>query len=178
MSKEIWCTLGPSSLNDRVIKRLEELGVSLFRLNLSHTKLDEVAEILEYIQTRTNVPVCLDTEGAQIRTSDLAAGKIVVRENSTIRVHYNRVPGDASNFNLHPEYIAKQLKVGDLLKIDAEVLAQVVTVESELVVLWVLNSGEIGPNKAVTVLERDIAMPAMTEKDRQALVIGDRKSVV
>jgi pyruvate kinase len=177
MSKEIWCTLGPSSLNDRVIGRLEELGVSLFRLNLSHTKLEKVAEILEYIQTRTKVPVCLDTEGAQVRTSDLAGGKVVVRENSTIRVHYQRVPGDANDLNLHPDYIAKQLVAGDLLKIDAEVLAQVVAVESDWVVLWVLNGGEIGQNKAVTLLERDVEMPAMTEKDKQALAIGKKMGV-
>jgi len=37
MGNEIWRTLGPASLNDRVISWLEELGVSLFRLNLSHT---------------------------------------------------------------------------------------------------------------------------------------------
>src|SRR5574341_2668058 len=177
MSKEIWCTLGPSSLNDRVIGRLEELGVSLFRLNLSHTKLEKVAEIVEFIQTRTKVPVCLDTEGAQVRTSDLAGGKAVVRENSIIRVHYQRVPGDAGDLNLHPDYIAKQLVVGDLLKIDAEVLAQVVAVESDWVVLWVLNGGEIGQNKAVTLLERDVEMPAMTAKDKQALAIGKKMGV-
>jgi pyruvate kinase len=177
MSKEIWCTLGPSSLNDRVIGRLEELGVSLFRLNLSHTKLEKVAEILEYIQTRTKVPVCLDSEGAQVRTSELAGGKVVVRENEAIRVHFRRVPGDAGDLNLHPDYIAKQLVAGDLLKIDAEVLAQVVAVESDWVVLWVLNGGEIGQNKAVTLLERDVEMPALTEKDRQALTIGRKMGV-
>ncbi len=177
MSKEIWCTLGPSSLNDRVIGRLEELGVSLFRLNLSHTKLEKVAEIVEFIQTRTKVPVCLDSEGAQVRTSDLAGGKVVVRENNTIRIHFQRVPGDAADMNLNPENIAKQLEVGDLLKIDAEVLTQVVAVESECVVLWVLNGGEIGQNKAVTVLERDLVMPAMTDKDRQALALGNKMGV-
>ncbi len=177
MSKEIWCTLGPTSLNDRVIGRLEEIGVSLFRLNLSHAKLDKVAEIVEYVQTRTEVPICLDTEGAQIRTSSLVAGKVIARENSTIRVHYQRVPGDANDLNLHPDYIARQLKIGDLLKIDAEVLGQVIALESEWVVLWVLNGGEIGQNKAVTLLERDIDMPAMTEKDRQALTIGRKMGV-
>jgi len=177
MSKEIWCTLGPASLNDRVIGRLEEFGVSLFRLNLSHTKLEKVAEIVEFIQTRTKVPVCLDSEGAQVRTSDLAGGKVVVRENNTIRIHFKRVPGDATDMNLNPENIAKQLEVGDLLKIDAEVLAQVTAIESEWVVLWVLNGGEIGQNKAVTVLERDLIMPAMTEKDRKALAIGNKMGV-
>jgi len=177
MSKEIWCTLGPSSLNDRVIGRLEELGVSLFRLNLSHTRLEKVAEIVEFIQTRTKVPVCLDSEGAQVRTSDLVGGKVVVRENNAIRIHFKRVPGDAGDMNLNPENIARQLEVGDLLKIDAEVLAQVTAVENEWVVLWVLNGGEIGQNKAVTVLERDLIMPAMTAKDRKALAVGNKMGV-
>lgn len=177
MSKEIWCTLGPASLNERVIGRLEELGVSLFRLNLSHTKLEKVAEIVEYVQTHTPVPLCLDSEGAQVRTSSLAAGKVNVRENSIIRVHYHRVPGDASDLNLHPDYIAQQLRIGDLLKIDAEVLAQVIAIESEWVVLWVLNGGEINQNKAVTILERDVDMPAMTEKDRHALALGRKMGV-
>jgi pyruvate kinase len=172
MSKEIWCTLGPSSLNDRVIGRLEDLGVSLFRLNLSHTRLDRVAEILEYIQSRTMVPVCLDTEGAQVRTTELAAGKAMLREGALVRVHYRRIPCDASDLNLHPDCVATQLRIGDLLKIDAEVLAQVVGIEDQWVLLSLLHGGEIGQNKAVTLLGRDIELPALTEKDCQALAIG------
>ncbi len=44
MNKEILCTLGPASMNDLVISRLEDLGVTLFRINLSHTPLDDVAD--------------------------------------------------------------------------------------------------------------------------------------
>ena len=75
MATDIWCTLGPASLNDRVIARLEELGVSLFRLNLSHTRVEDLPAILDFIRSRTRVPVSLDTEGAQIRTAELVAGK-------------------------------------------------------------------------------------------------------
>jgi pyruvate kinase len=160
-----------------VLTRLVELGVSLFRLNLSHTKVSKLKEILEYIQSRTNVPVCLDTEGAQVRTGDFAEGKITVLENSTLRVPFHRVSGDSGNLNLYPEEIARQLIVGDLLKIDAEVLAQVVAIENDCVVLWVLNGGEIGQNKAVSLLERDLTMPAVTEKDKQALRIGNEMGI-
>src|SRR3990172_4057199 len=177
MGSEIWCTLGPASLNDRVIHRLEDLGVSLFRLNLSHTKIELLEGILDFIQARSAVPVSLDTEGAQIRTAELATGKIVVREAGTVRVHHEPVPGDAAAFNLHPHGIARQLLVGDLLKIDAEVLTQVIGIESDSVVMRVLHGGEIGQNKAVTVLERELVMPAMTEKDRRAIAIGMRKGV-
>ena len=39
MKKEIICTLGPASMNEKIIKRFEEIGVDLFRINLSHTRL-------------------------------------------------------------------------------------------------------------------------------------------
>ena len=42
--------------------------------------------------------------------------------------------------------------------------------------LWILNGGTIGASKAITVLERDIELPPLTEKDRQAIEIGNRGS--
>jgi pyruvate kinase len=177
MATDIWCTLGPASLNDRVIARLEELGVSLFRLNLSHTRVEDLPGILDFIRARTRVPVSLDTEGAQIRTAELAAGKVTVREGDLVRVLHERIAGDALAFNLHPLGIGRQLLVGDLLKIDAEVLAQVAEIETDGLVLNILQGGEIGQNKAVTVVDREIPMPVMTAKDRRALAIGREKGI-
>ena len=68
MFKEILCTLGPASMNERVIARLEELGVTLFRINLSHTSIGDLPAAIAFIQGQTKVPLSLDTEGAQIRT--------------------------------------------------------------------------------------------------------------
>ena len=99
--KEILCTLGPSSMNDWVIKRLESLGVSLFRVNLSHTKIDDLPKVIRKIQGYTSVPICLDTEGAQIRTGNLLDGKVMVKENSTIRISKIPVDGDGNVFNLN-----------------------------------------------------------------------------
>ena len=55
MSKEILCTLGPASMNDQVISRLEDLGVTLFRINLSHTPLDDVADAIRFITSRPDL---------------------------------------------------------------------------------------------------------------------------
>ncbi len=49
MAKEILCTLGPASMNKQVIRRLEQLGVSLFRINLSHTAENDVANAIDTI---------------------------------------------------------------------------------------------------------------------------------
>jgi len=71
MNTKILATLGPSSLNIDTVKKLTKKGVDLFRINLSHTKLEDVRKIIENIQSWTDVPVCLDSEGAQIRNQDM-----------------------------------------------------------------------------------------------------------
>lgn len=174
MKKEIKiiCTLGPASMKDWVIARLAESGANLLRINLSHTELQDLADIIRFIQNRTSVPICLDTEGAQIRTGNLLDGKTYLRENSIVRVPGYAVPGDSHNLNLYPMDIINELEIGDFISIDFKaVLAHVVDKESDCVVMRILAGGLVGQNKAVTV-ERDIVMPPLTMKDREALAIG------
>ena len=47
---KVICTLGPASLKPRVIRCLQQLGVDLFRINLSHTALEEVRPSIALIQ--------------------------------------------------------------------------------------------------------------------------------
>ena len=84
--KEILCTIGPSSLNEWTINRLQSLGVSLFRINLSHTSLEDLPVFIHTITENSDVPICLDTEGAQIRTSDFRTRSIIVKDNSKINI--------------------------------------------------------------------------------------------
>lgn len=172
MKREIICTLGPSSMKEGVIERLDQLGVSLFRINLSHTKLKDAAGVIRLVQGRTSVPLCLDTEGAQVRTGDLQNGNVFLSENSTVRIPSRAVIGDAHRFNLYPVDIAEKLEIGDLISIDFNsILAQVIGKESDSTVVRMLSGGLMGQNRAVSV-ERDILMPALTKKDRQALAMG------
>ena len=176
MAKDILCTLGPVSLNERVIRRLEDLGVALFRLNLSHTPLDDLAAAIRTIQTHSRVPVCLDTEGAQIRTGRLADGAVELREHGLIRVCRQRVPGDAYRMNFYPREIVERLEVGDFISIDfAAALVQMVARETHgdgtAAVMRVVHGGAVGSNKAVTV-DRPIDLPPLTEKDVKSLAVG------
>lgn len=172
MAKELLCTLGPSSFNDRTISRLTELGVTLFRLNLSHTKLEELAQLISYVQSRTSVPLCLDTEGAQIRTGVLPMKELQAQEHEVLDVFDEPAPGDSRAMGLYPEGVLRELRPGDIISIDFDsVLTQVVEANRESVTLRVLIGGRIGSNKAVTV-RRDVSLPVMTTKDEAAIRIG------
>ena len=169
---ELLCTLGPASMNETVIGRLADLGVTLFRINLAHTKAGDLARAIEFIRGVTSVPVCLDTEGAQIRTGDMVGGSITLRENSVVTAQSRRLPGDAATFTFYPADITKAFEIGDLISIDFNsVLVQVVGFEGDVVLMRVLTGGVAGQNKAVTV-ERPIPLPPLTEKDRAAIALG------
>jgi pyruvate kinase len=171
------CTLGPASLNDRVIYCLEQAGASVLRINLSHTKIEDLERIITFIQKRTSLPICLDTEGAQVRTGPMVDGRVTVRENGLVTVHARPVPGDALNISFYPATVVAQLRGGDFISIDFNsVLAQVVETREGSAVLRVLNGGAIGRNKAVTIL-RTVQLPPLTDKDIAAISIGKEMGI-
>lgn len=172
VAPEILCTVGPASLNASVLVGLQELGVSLLRINLSHTRIKDLPAVVSFIRAHSSVPICLDTEGAQVRTGDIVGGEIVLRENAIVCAHRNLVPGDAQNFNLYPLEIVDQLEEGDLISVDFNaVLVQVTRKELDRVEMRVIHGGVVGRNKAVTV-ERDLPLAPLTHKDIEALKWG------
>jgi len=177
MKKELLCTLGPQSLNDKVLNRLKAIGISLFRINLSHTKIDNVESIVEYIKSQTDVPICLDTEGAQIRTGTFKNKSILLKENNTITIPRDIIKGDINAFNFYPHNIIDKFLLGDMISIDFNsVLVQVIDKALDYIILRVLTGGAVQMNKAVT-LYRDLELPILTEKDKQALVLGKKLGV-
>ncbi len=168
----ILCTLGPASFEPHTIQRLEQSGASLFRINLSHTDYADVPRVVRAIREATDIPICLDSEGAQIRTGSFVHGSITLRENTVVRAHRQRVAADDKNFNLYPIDIVRLLEPGDFISIDFNsVLVQVIAADDDGASMRVLRGGLVGQNKAVTV-ERDIPMPALTDKDVAALTLG------
>ena len=119
MTRDILCTLGPASMHGSVIKRLQEVGVTIFRINLSHTKLEQVEPVIRFIQSHTKLPICIDSEGAQIRTGLFVEGSVTVRGNTIITVHRKLVPGDSTNMNFVPASIIDSFEIGDFLSIDS-----------------------------------------------------------
>ena len=81
-SKSILCTLGPSSLNAETIKRLGEMEVDLFRLNLSHTPVESLTDLVSLIRANSDVPICLDSQGAQVRTGTLPGGSLNLKSGT------------------------------------------------------------------------------------------------
>jgi pyruvate kinase len=138
--------------------------------------LEKVAETIEIIQSFSSVPVCLDTEGAQVRTGSMA-DKVVVSEAEHVRLTPNIVRGTASSVSITPASVFSELQPNNLVTLDFDgVMLLVLDVDASGVETVVINGGKIGSNKAVVIVPPP-TLPALSEKDREAVAIGRRYGV-
>jgi pyruvate kinase len=178
MKIRILCTLGPSSLRPDVIREMSARGVDLLRINLSHTPLEQVEPTIRMIQDASSgsVPICLDTEGAQVRCGRVADG-VALRAGDTLELVAEDVVGDASRLTLWPATVFDVLHEGDVVMIDFDgVELRVGEVADRHVAVTVVNGGIVRSNKGATV-SRAVDLPAMSPKDRDAIAIGAQLGV-
>ena len=172
MNTKILATLGPSSLNIDTVKKLTKKGVDLFRINLSHTKLEDVRKIIENIQSWSDVPVCLDSEGAQIRNQDMTSESVNFQKDDIVKIHHTPVVGDSNNISFTPNNVSQQLKVGDEIRVDFNSVCFCVTEAQDNFLLAVVKrEGTVGSNKAADT-DADVKLSAVTPKDKKAFKIG------
>jgi pyruvate kinase len=172
MNIKILATLGPSSLSSGIVKELTKKGVDLFRINLSHTKLEDVRGIIENIQSWTNVPVCLDSEGAQIRNQDMTSESVDFKKDDIVKIHHIPVVGDSNNISFTPNNVSQQLRVGDEIRVDFNSVCFCITeVQDNFLLAVVKIEGAVGSNKAADT-SADIELSAVTLKDKKAFEIG------
>ena len=170
------CTLGPASLTPQVIQRLTDRGVACFRINLSHTALDQLEDYIQLIRTYSSVPICIDTEGAQVRSGPMKPG-VVLKDRHKLTLSPGRGLGEEKQIFLWPESVVRHLQPGDIVAVDFDsVLLLVETVAASQITAVVLNGGSVGSNKAVNIYPPR-PLPALSEKDVASIAIAQRYGI-
>jgi len=174
----IIATIGPSSLKENIIKEMDRWGTDIFRINLSHTKIEDLKNIIDKLRSWTKKPICLDSEGAQIRTGKYLNGEITLQNNSLIEIVRYSDMESGNRLSIYPSLPEDILRVGDILRIDFHsVIVQVIKIEGKNVIGRVIEGGIVGSNKGIAI-DRMPYLPAFTEKDYDALKIGKELGII
>jgi pyruvate kinase len=175
LSISIICTLGPASLDHDVIRELDVRGVDLFRINLSHTRLADLEATIDFIRRCSDVPICLDTEGPQVRCGPVV-DELLLEPGAKIELVTEGLTGTADRMSLLPASVVPGLHPGDRVCVDFNGAVLRVLEAGTAVRAIVEHGGRVGSNKAVTVLPAP-SLPGLTDKDVRAMAIGARKGV-
>lgn len=167
---EIICTLGPSSLNKKFLLHAKQNGINLLRLNMSHLSIKNLKKSIKYIRKYSNIPICIDTEGAQIRTK--------VKKDKFINLgQVLEINGPKKEFFLYPDYIKDKLKLNDILNIGFENLKVKIIRINDRITCKAISAGKLENNKGVHLENRKIKINFLTKKDFEAIKLGKKEKI-
>jgi pyruvate kinase len=179
---KILATLGPASSDSAMIRRLFEAGADVFRINMSHTSHDKMRELVTTIRNVESsygrpIGILVDLQGPKLRLGSFAGGSVQLNNGASFVLDSDKTPGDATRVQLpHPEILAA-LKPGHALLLDDGKVRLIAEETSpERAVTRVVIGGKMSDRKGVSLPDTDLAVSAMTPKDRAdleaALVTG------
>lgn len=173
-----------ASISDRrcdvdFIRQLFFAGMNVVRMNTAHATPDGIRTIIKNVRTVSpHIALMIDTKGPEVRTTGV--GQPIEYKTGDVVKIFGRPDMDSSHdiVNLSYPDIAKDVKVGDdILFDDGELDMKVMDIEGPTIVAQVQNDGVLGAHKSVNVPGEHIALPALTEKDYQNILLAIEEDI-
>ena len=157
-------TIGPSSIQIDILKKLKSLGLNSFRINLSHSTED----LLDYYYSQfdlANILPSLDTQGAQIRISSLKKTNFNLL-GETVSIGLSISPDFSCDIGLNHREFFDQIDIGDEVKIGFDgLIVKIINLDKDCsqAKAKVLHGGDIELNKAIDISNKTIDLPPFTD---------------
>jgi pyruvate kinase len=172
---KIVATLGPSSADQETIGHLFDAGADVFRINMSHTSHERLAElhrIIRKVEADAGRPIgiLVDLQGPKLRVGEFANEPAQLVEGETFCLDQSEEPGDAQRVLLpHPE-IFKAVEPGHILILDdGKLRLKVSEVSDGTITTKVIVGGPLASRKGISLPDTILPFGAMTDKDRSDL---------
>jgi len=169
---KIVATVGPASSNKKMLTKLVENGVDVFRLNFSHGSHEDKASIIKLIKEInkplvSKVAILCDLQGPKIRLGDLKEGNITINSGDTIEIVTNEDANSKEKIYINYQNLPKEVKLDDRILIDDGKIELKVTVADgvQLIKAKVIYGGELKPRKGVNLPDTSLSVPSLTAKD-------------
>jgi pyruvate kinase len=168
---KIICTIGPATMNSKILKKLYEAGMDAVRINTAHGDFEQYKEIIRLTRDIGEIPIIMDVKGPNIRTTNKAPvnakiGDVIVAgfDNEDLTFSYN---------------FYDEMKPGDRVLVDnGEVITKVKKKENGKLHLLVEDEGVIQPNKGVNLpSKRLVDIPQLSQKDLEAIEFSKENDV-
>ena len=175
---KIVCTLGPTTDNPEVMRKMIEAGMDVARFNFSHGDHQEHLgrlNMLVPLREELNRPVAalLDTKGPEIRLRNFAAGKEMLEAGQTFTLTTRDVEGTKEICSITYKELPHDVSVGGTIMLDDGLIRLTIMELTDTdIVCRVENSGPIKDKKGVNVPGVHLSMPYMSQKDREDILFG------
>jgi len=167
------CTIGPSSSKPKIISRLIKEGMSIARLNFSHSTPEEHSKLLKIIRReaeKLNKPLGIlqDLPGLKLRIGKLKK-RLYLRKGDIVTL----TTYDDNSIPVNFDDLPKVVKIGGQIFLSDGLIRLIVLDKDEKSLKCkVMNDGELVSGKGLVIPNLKMDAPSLTEKDIEYLKFG------
>jgi pyruvate kinase len=169
---KIIATLGPASSSKDIIYQMIQEGVSVFRLNFSHSTKEEHLKLITLIKAlnkelKTNVSVLADLQGPKLRIGAIENNLILLTAGDTITFVTENCIGNKDHIYMSYQEFPNDVNVGEIILIDDGKLKLKVTETNfkDRVKALVIYGGPLSSYKGVNLPNTKVSLPCLTPND-------------
>jgi pyruvate kinase len=178
---KIICTIGPATNKLSILKKLNNAGMNVARINMSHATHSSASQIINKINkinssndgTTSKIAILLDTQGPEIRTGDTNIPiDLNVGDEVTLTVR-DEIDVETSSIKVNYKGLVHSVDVGSKITVDNGLINfKVLSKESDTLLCKVIHGGKLGSKRHVNLPGVRIDMPSITTKDIQDIEFG------
>lgn len=161
---KIVATIGPASDDNETLEALEDAGIDVARQNFSHGTHDEHKTILEHVKTLDTVASMADTQGPEVRLTDLPE-PITVNEGDVLTLSDDT--DDDADIHVDYDEFSKHITEDDRILIDDGTIELDIETIDTTIRCRVVYGGTIRSRKSVNVPGKDLGLRPPTDKDQE-----------
>jgi pyruvate kinase len=180
---KIIATIGPASLEARVLSRMIRAGMDVARLNFSHGTYRDHARAIRRIRAASKrlgkpVGLLLDLQGPRIRLGEFEEGSVRLEKGAELEITSRRVLGNARLIPIAYPSLRRDISEGDRVLIaDGLVELRVMGKSKGTIRARVVTGGDLSDHKGVNFPGVALSVPSITQKDRADVEFGLSKGV-
>ncbi len=180
---KIICTLGPSTQDDEVLKKLMLSGMNVARVNFSHGNHAQHRKTFDRVKMMRNdldlpVAMLLDTKGPEIRVGDFKSGSEELEPGQKFVFTTREIEGTKEIVSITYKELPKDVKEGMRILIDDGLIELTIDeVTEDEIRCTVENGGRVSNHKGVNVPNCKLSIPFISESDKADILFGIEQNV-
>jgi len=174
---KIIATLGPTSSNETVLRKMFISGLDEVRLNFSHGSHAEHLHRIKLVRMlnkkmRRAIKIMQDLEGYRIRVGEMDT-PITLKKHARLFLTQKKVLGNEKEISFDYRGSLGKIKSGMMIYIDdGRIVLQVKGKEKKRLKIKVSVGGVLKPHKGINIPEADLEFSALTPKDKRDISVA------
>lgn len=177
------CTIGPSCIDDEILKSMIKEGMNVARVNLSHSNHEFAEQVVEKIrklnkELGVNIGILFDTKGPEIRVGKFKDDEITLVEGGKVILTPSKADGTNGRINISQKKLSLDLDIDSIILLDEGNIELIVTgIKNEDITCKVLRGGILKSNRTLNVPEVELNIDFLSLADKNDILFASKLNV-